>query len=415
MKPYTTCPQCHEQKLGTLLSSSPSSDFYIKKCLNCKCVKRLALPKIVKKIIYLDQFVISDIAKSLDLNHPRHSAVDPFWIELYKKLDVAIRAQLIACPDSYFHKEESLNLANLEAQQSVYEHLSGGLTFHHYNDIMMRQIVDDFKNYLDQKPNIKIPFDTQDVIRGEINAWRSHLMTSILFKPTQEEINRHNEEKSNKYKILLEIFERWKSEDKTFDVYLTEEINGFLLGILSGVKNYCEKMNNMTVVGQPSYDECMSMLYPPFSINLFRTLNSLSSHLSNSNEVVQDYLLMKRFEIIPSIYISSLMYASFAHDVSQGGKKRKPTTGTVTDVDMISSLAPYCDLMFLDQENEEILNRPKIQKRLKIKTIFVSMRDKKKILDYLDELLNSITPEHRAILDDKYGANWDQPYMDVLN
>ncbi len=80
-------------------------------------------------------------------------------------------------------------------------------------------------------------------------------------------------------------------------------------------------MNNMTVVGQPSYDECMSMLYPPFSINLFRILNSLSSHLSNSNEVVQDYLLMKRFEIIPSIYISSLMYASFAHDVSQGGKK----------------------------------------------------------------------------------------------
>ncbi len=70
--------------------------------------------------------------------------------------------------------------------------------------------------------------------------------------------------------------------------------------------------------------------------------------------------------------------------------------------------------MFLDQENEEILNRPKIQKRLKIKTIFVSMRDKKDF-DYLDELLNSITPEHRAIFDDKYGANWDQPYMDVLN
>ncbi len=43
---------------------------YSRRCINCWFDKRFPLPKLSKKVIYLDQFVISNMMKQLDPNTP---------------------------------------------------------------------------------------------------------------------------------------------------------------------------------------------------------------------------------------------------------------------------------------------------------------------------------------------------------
>jgi hypothetical protein len=63
-----------------------------------------------KKILYLDQFVVSEIMKLRTADAKGHQAVaaEPFWAELAALLEKLGRLQLICCPDSGEHQNESL-------------------------------------------------------------------------------------------------------------------------------------------------------------------------------------------------------------------------------------------------------------------------------------------------------------------
>lgn len=87
-----------------------------------------------KRIIYLDQGAISNIAKVLNPDFPRRERLlksEPFWLELYKKLDRLRRLQLIVCPQSYLHLTESMisTEKSFESLQYVYSYLSNGCHF----------------------------------------------------------------------------------------------------------------------------------------------------------------------------------------------------------------------------------------------------------------------------------------------
>src|SRR6185369_5086441 len=85
---------------------------YTRRCRSRSCWYTLesGLPALTKKVIYLDQFVFSNILKTLSTEIPGHerAKVEPLWRELFESLDVLSRMQLIACPDSTEHHSESL-------------------------------------------------------------------------------------------------------------------------------------------------------------------------------------------------------------------------------------------------------------------------------------------------------------------
>ena len=82
-----------------------------------------------KKIVYLDQNVISNMTKVLDPDFLRREDLlkrEPFWLAIYKKLHRLLRLQLIVCPASHFHEAESRLSGNpsFESLQRVYSSLS---------------------------------------------------------------------------------------------------------------------------------------------------------------------------------------------------------------------------------------------------------------------------------------------------
>ena len=117
---FKDCPFCkaynsygitvHKPKFGV-----PS---LIELCKACRHSATRSLPLFDKKIIYLDQFFISDVSKESNQSHVL------FFKRAYEQLCNLFRLQLIICPYSSFHKTESLSDTHSNKLQKVYEHLS---------------------------------------------------------------------------------------------------------------------------------------------------------------------------------------------------------------------------------------------------------------------------------------------------
>lgn len=111
--PFIKCPNCHNNSFGILLIRT---DRFWRRCKEClfprpdEKIESFPLPPIKKKIIYLDQFAISNMMKVLNPEIKSHgrNQVDIFWFELFKKLDLLCKLQLIICPHSDIHTDESI-------------------------------------------------------------------------------------------------------------------------------------------------------------------------------------------------------------------------------------------------------------------------------------------------------------------
>src|SRR5438034_10868275 len=85
--PYVTCPKCGTaDAFGVLMINSHS---YRRRCKKCLFAQAYDLPRLAKKLIYLDQFAISDMMKAINPNARanREGKVDAFWGQLFTRLD----------------------------------------------------------------------------------------------------------------------------------------------------------------------------------------------------------------------------------------------------------------------------------------------------------------------------------------
>src|SRR5262249_50404659 len=88
------------------------------------------LPRLIKKVIYLDQFALSNIMKALNPNTDAYKkGMDSFWITLFKKLYRLVQYQMIVCPNSEVHEKESRVSSYFTALRRMNELLSGQVSF----------------------------------------------------------------------------------------------------------------------------------------------------------------------------------------------------------------------------------------------------------------------------------------------
>ena len=83
--PWRTCPACGKDKFGVSIISGSR---LMRRCRDCWHQRDYRLPELRKKIIYLDQFVISNLMKLENPVTQGHATVaaDPFWRELENRI-----------------------------------------------------------------------------------------------------------------------------------------------------------------------------------------------------------------------------------------------------------------------------------------------------------------------------------------
>lgn len=397
-----------------------SHDSYRKECYECGHEASYPLPQIKKKIIYLDQFVIDHFVKVLDPKHQKHdkAKAEPFWLEAYKRLEVLVKAQLIVCPDSFYHRDESAPTGYFQSMQRIYEHFSNGATFYDHPLVTNDQIKKHFRLYLKDSSAAFPPVDPEEISIGELYEWQNKMKIAINMEPKDEETNRKQTNKQNTYDQFKAVFGRWQTEkNRKFDDWYREETQGFITGTIQVVQRHLKRQQELPEkflkTGQVDIEDVL----PPPAMDLIRDMHNITLQAGYNSQQgydkMREYLQLPILEKVPAIRIGSLLYAAIA-DQAAKGRKEIPSPGVTVDVDMISAFLPYCDAMFVDKENAALLEDGRVKAKIEYPTKIFSLRNKEEFLRHLDELLANADPAHIELVKNVYGDSWTKPYTTIL-
>ncbi len=128
---------------------------------------------------------------------------------------------------------------------------------------------------------------------------------------------------------------------------------------------------------------------------------------------VYEYFTSPALASLPFLRLSSMIFASVARKAA-AGMKELPSQGLSNDVDAISTLLPYCDAMFIDNECRAYFDEEPLRSDLTHETRLFSLRNKEAFLEYLDSIKAGMTAEHLQIVDGIYGEGWTEPYTTVF-
>lgn len=408
-KPFITCPKCNKESFGVLMISGRD---YTRRCRECWFSDRFSLPALNKKVIYLDQFAISEMMKAINKKLGKEKHVDKFWFSLFEKLERLNKLQLIVCPDSTFHRSESM-LFESRAMKRMHEHFSNGVSFEDPSTIRRFQIASRFSKKVGGKDR---EIERNDIIHGRLNEWLEKFTISFDFGIKDEEIEGLKKSREAVFDGLRKVFESWQNEkNKKFKDWYLEE--GLAWGKAMAEK-YAHQLaeSAASIISGQSYSiEKYTSFILSEELILIHSLNYYVSgdQIEKTKKVIA-FLQSKDMLEIPFNEIASSLWASIAHQAAHGGRKKPPNRGMASDIDMASTLLPYCDAMFIDREMLELLNHGEVKKKIfKHKTKLYSASNKKEFLEYLDAIEKGASKEHLKLVSEVYGEDWAEPYWNM--
>ena len=245
--PYKKCPnsECLADNAFGVFTPIEGSRSYSRECIKCGHQEGFALPDIKKKILYLDQFVISNLIKLLDKSHPSHKKIkaDPFWESLFIKLEAASKSQAIVCPDSFYHKDESLT-GNIDFRlmRRLYEHFSSGKTLYPSVIIEKNQIAQHFEEWLANKKT-KFRFEPEEIaFESDLHTWSVGLRISVGGNPYPGQIENLKKTNATTNEQLKKVWARWQSETNIgFVERVKEETSGLWKGLIGAARQFAER------------------------------------------------------------------------------------------------------------------------------------------------------------------------------
>lgn len=356
--------------------------------------------------------MFSNIAKMLSpetLGHKRAKA-EPLWRELFESLDILCRMQLVICPDSTEHHDESVISPFCEELKHTYEHFSTGISFSHSTSIQDTQIVEAFKSWLNnEKPEFKP--DYHRIVYGNLHGWHDRIFVTTrgTLPGYKHAIQRS---RSNIHSGLRDLFKRWQREKKSFAEVFELEKAGYADSLLQGI----ERDRKEAAKRESLFDRFGPV--PRFITQYSATMNTslmtglrhvASMHLlemakrdlgENERERVEEEAREKVIAFIesgamnetPSTIIAASMYAALSRKAA-AGQKKIPDEGMATDIRVVSTLLPYCDAMFVDNICRSLLNEIPQTHRLPHKCAVFSSKTSSEFLEYLRGIRNGATAE----------------------
>jgi hypothetical protein len=404
--PYITCPNCGaEEQFGVLMIGWG----YTRRCRECWFTERYDLPEIRKKVIYLDQMAISEMMKALNPASPAYERVDPFWRELFEKLDVLKKLQVIVCPDSATHRAESAVAPDPEALRRMYELLAFGISFNDGPSIRNAQVAEYLPHWLQGEPDHELKLDVEHVTHGGVHKWEEHFFISVGGLDPEGWVDSLRQQRERTAEGIGAVHERWRNSDLSFEELYRTELEAFGRTLLEVY--VAEARRREEAIEQGIVD--LEILLPSSVSRLVETIH----HVLHAEGVPDEELWTKTIEFlqretlehIPYVRISCMLYAALARK-AQAGQVRPPSRGMVNDVQVVSALLPYCDSMFLDNETAGLLGEEPLRTSLDFGTRIFSWNTRDRFLEYLDQIREAVPGEHVELVETVYGPDWDTPY-----
>ena len=412
--PFIVCPGCGKKSFGI---SKIFPGYYLRKCKKCfypnaqrnESEVYYILPHISKKIIYIDQFALSYMVRAIhpDMKATGNSYADNFWVNMYQKLDRLIKMQIIICPQSSFHLQESVVSNFFEHLEKMYHLLSRGAKFANQDNIRKIQIENSVRNWirdLTRKDRIDPP---ESVIDREINVW---LPREIKYNPSQYSKSFERKLRESRERIhqqWLKEFLIWKKYSGTkFEQWREDFYLSLKKEILRVYPDYLKHLIILPAQNVHNIKLCKFLLE---SINFLNLIHLVFDEEGiNYNDFwfkAWEYLQSDSFRQIPFIKLYALFYASFARKAGSGQKK-PPDRGMTNDLNVLSLLIPYCDAMFIDNQCRGCLEEKDVLENIDFSARVFSPSNKEKFLAYLEHLETDFPKKYVTKVEELYGMEW---------
>ena len=414
LPPFVACPKCGGQEFGVHLIDG---DRYLRRCRSCWHKQFLPLPQLRKKIIYLDQFVVSNLMK-LDnpgLQRGDRLVKETFWVDLRDLLMQLRKMQLICCPNSGSHEVESrISQFNDELKQT-YEALSGAIHFYSFHEIGSHQIGELAVAWSENREP-QFDFDPRGALTKDPHEWSERFYITFGNSPfvVPAELQQSRREVESHISWLFR--DVWAKEKQTFKYWYDLERRGYQGYLCKAVMKSREERARVILAFRPgvppSLEDAARMMYSPEEalheslrhIMQFPRDGGLRS-LDERNKLEKSFGDANRISEAPFVKLQALMYASLAMRAASG-QKELPNEGTATDIETVAHLLPYCDAMLMDNGCRSLLlDVPKELRPADVAKVF-SPNIREEFMTYLRSIRDSATPEHLAALREVYGEDY---------
>jgi len=366
------CPGCkRENSFGNV---NIHQNLLLRGCIHCDYSMQIPLPVLSKKIIYLDQFFLS---------HAFRSNLKQF-VEAADILAELAHEQLVVCPYSSIHKTETLQWRHSQKEQLLefIKKASRGNEFNPEYMIKSRQITSSFNRFLendDKMPSINLC----EAFPREINNWEDYFWVDVEGIPEDTEKIRKSKEDS--VAQLVELFQTWRTQNTTFEHDQQFEV-------IDGAKVYIQLYIEMAK--RLANGDFNALLDSPINSEIVETLLYFDKEeidLQNRLNRVVQFFNSKYYYEVPCEYISSGLFAALKQKVKEGHyvneeKAKKKLSGIFYDIGFISSYAPYCDAMFIDNPMIDLVKNPELNLEKRFNTFFFARKNWDKFMKYLTEI-----------------------------
>lgn len=397
--PFRTCPSCRQDQLGLL---SVGGECLRRRCRSCRHLQVETLPPVDKKVIYLDQFAVSEVFKVKSGIRRAGANSQAFWEEAERLIKRVYLLQQAIFPDSNIHSDETLVSRFPVELRLAHEMLGGDVSFANMDEVIMSQAWEFFQAFIEGCPPPDLQFDVDDVLEGRRNAWLPdmHISTNMNLSQFADAVRASRDSAGG---ALAQLALTWAQEKPTFDEALKRELESYGRSHIEALVSAIDRLMEGMASGDPMavLDATYHITYRQF-VQMAQHLESRGLSAADAKSKVIEFWKWDGNWQVPFHRTSAYLFAAVARKMASGQKK-PPSRGFFNDVNAVSVYGPYVDAIFLDNECAALLREQPLRSELKLRAKVFSMNTGDEFLDYLRQLEAAAAPEVRRYAKEAYG------------
>jgi len=385
--PFVTCPKCQTSESFGILSVGGNA--LRKRCVKCRYAYSETLPKLDKRVVYLDQFAFSELHKIRDGSRRRDKHTS-FWTEVSHLINEAVLLQQIILPHSNIHHAETIVSSFAKELRDTQEHIGGDISFVSTDDIHFAQVKAFAEAFINGgEPNLS--FDVDDILDDDRNNWLEDMRISVPFDWSSFA----PETRARRIKTgeaISSLIDRWVAKGMGFDEVLNQELNAYhesrTEGLREAQRRLEEGLAQLDLMALANFDQSPAFRELQHVRGLLRAWGVNDDQLTAKTH---EFWHWERNKEQPHGKILAYLFASLAAQFANG-RKSKPSAGLMNDILVISTYSPYVDAMFIDNECAELLRYKGCKAELSYRADIFCLNGGDEFIAYLKSIIAN-TPE----------------------
>jgi hypothetical protein len=395
--PWSRCARCGENRFGFL---SGGDDSIVWRCSDCRYRVDELLPEVNKKVIYIDQFVFSELFK-LKAGTRREDKLTPFWQEVDALLHRVVHLQQAVLPHSNIHQAETIVSAWPDELRKAYEAMGGDMRFEDTGEVQMLEVTEFAAAYAENR-DPALNLDVDEILRGKRNKWLPNIRVVINADYSHfAAVTRQRRERAGI--SVNELMDNWRTRQLGFDDVLQIELNGYHYSRIEALSAFREQYERAEAAGDLMAIMNQSMSHICQELSMLDRLFHQAGIPKQSHDIAREsFWRWERNGEMPFGRILAYMFAALAGQV-KAGRKKGVSSGFMNDVEAVAAYAPFVDAMFIDKECALLLTQGRPGRELNFRARIFSLTNRDEFLAYLRQLEVDASDEVRRYAKILYG------------